>query len=87
MGMALNPQTKEIKWQHAVSWLLCPLLYVIYSLIRGALINWHSYSFLDPRINGYGSVFLYSVGIGIAIGFICVLVKTLGNRSLRFQKI
>lgn len=87
LDWVLNPPTKEIKWKHAVSWLLFPLLYVIYSLIRGALINWYPYPFLDPRIDGYGRGFLYSVGIAIVIGFICVLVKALGNRALKFKKI
>ncbi|WP_410982778.1 Pr6Pr family membrane protein [Bacillus cereus] len=86
LDWVLNPPTKEIKWKHAVSWLLFPLLYVIYSLIRGSFIDWYPYPFLDPRINGYDGVFVYSVGIALAIGVICVLVKMLGNRSLKLKK-
>ncbi|MBJ8029009.1 Pr6Pr family membrane protein [Bacillus cereus group sp. N21] len=83
LDWVLNPPTKELKWKHAVNWLLFPLLYVIYSLIRGSFIDWYPYPFLDPRINGYSGVILYSVGIALAIGLICVLVKILGNISAK----
>ena len=62
-----------------------PLLYVVYSLIRGPFVNWYPYPFLDPRIGGYGRVFLYSIGISVVIGAICGLVKMLGNRSLHIK--
>ncbi|KEK22778.1 Pr6Pr family membrane protein [Bacillus gaemokensis] len=87
LDWVINPPTKKITWKHAASWLVFPLAYVIYSLVHGAFINWYPYPFLDPRIGGYGRVFLYSIGIAIAIGAICVLVKMLGNRSLKLKRI
>ncbi|MBJ7984099.1 MULTISPECIES: Pr6Pr family membrane protein [Bacillus] len=80
-----NPPTKAVTWKQAASWLVFPLLYVVYSLIRGPFVNWYPYPFLDPRIGGYGRVLLYSIGIAVVIGAICGLVKMLGNRSLHIK--
>ncbi|WP_283750264.1 Pr6Pr family membrane protein [Bacillus cereus] len=85
LDWVINPPTKTITWKQATSWLIFPLLYVIYSLIRGSFVNWYPYPFLDPRIGGYGRVFLYSIGISVVIGAICGLVKMLGNRSLHLK--
>ncbi|EEL05689.1 hypothetical protein bcere0014_25630 [Bacillus cereus BDRD-ST196] len=85
LDWVINPPTKTITWKQAASWLVFPLLYVVYSLIRGPFVNWYPYPFLDPRIGGYGRVFLYSIGISVVIGAICGLVKMLGNRSLHIK--
>ncbi|EJQ51350.1 Uncharacterized protein BWINRASL_02574 [Bacillus mycoides] len=86
LDWVINPPTKTITWKQATSWLIFPILYVIYSLIRGPFVNWYPYPFLDPRIGGYGKVLLYSIGIAVVIGVICGLVKMLGNRSLSLKQ-
>ncbi|EOP54660.1 integral membrane protein [Bacillus cereus VDM053] len=85
LDWVINPPAKTITWKQAASWLVFPLLYVVYSLIRGPFVNWYPYPFLDPRIGGYGRVLLYSIGIVVVIGAICGLVKMLGNRSLHIK--
>jgi hypothetical protein len=47
-------------------WLLVPagpLLYVVYVLVRGAIVGWYPYPFLDPRRGGYGRVAVHVVAI------------------------
>ncbi|EJS68885.1 hypothetical protein CN425_08265 [Bacillus cereus] len=83
LDWVINPPTKTITWKHATSWLLFPIFYIVYSLIRGPIVNWYPYPFLDPRIGGYGRVLLYSIGIAVVIGAICIFVKMLGNRNVR----
>ncbi|MGE1027457.1 Pr6Pr family membrane protein, partial [Bacillus sp. GMs2/2] len=85
LDWTMNPPTKAITWKHAVSWLIFPLLYVVYSLIRGPFVDWYPYPFLDPRIGGYDRVFFYSVGIAAVIGVICIIVKMLGNRNIKVR--
>lgn len=83
LDWVLNPPTEKITWKHAMSWLLFPLFYVVYSVVRGPIVNWYPYPFLDPRIGGYEKVVFYSVGIAVVIGAICVFVKMLGNRNFK----
>lgn len=57
-----------------------PLVYLAYSLVRGAAINWYAYPFLNPADGGYGAVLLTC--LIIAVGFVAVtaLVIYSGNK-------
>jgi hypothetical protein len=37
-------------------WLIFPLAWLAFTLIRGAVDNWYPYPFLDPDNGGYRSV-------------------------------
>jgi hypothetical protein len=37
-------------------WLAFPALYLGFSMIRGPVVDWYPYPFLDPATGGYGSV-------------------------------
>jgi hypothetical protein len=52
-------------------WLVFPAIYLVYSLIRGPLVGWYPYPFLDPDVsNGYLGVASWSlVVLGVIVGF------------------
>lgn len=52
-------------------WLAFPAVYLVYTLVRGAITNWYPYPFLDPgETNGYGGVALWSgVVLVVILGF------------------
>ncbi len=58
------PEYKEIR-----TWLVVPVLYVAYSLIRGAIVDWYPYPFLDSRLDGGGG----AVTSSVAVLAVCVL--------------
>ena len=39
-----------------LAWLLYPLAYLVYTLIRGTEVDWYPYPFLDVSRHGYGGV-------------------------------
>jgi hypothetical protein len=45
--------------------LLWPLLWVAYTLIRGAIVDWYPYGFIDVGLHGYGKVSTNIVAITI----------------------
>ncbi|TAL14414.1 hypothetical protein EPN95_03075 [Patescibacteria group bacterium] len=59
----LDPPKKAITFKRALLWLIFPLVYVTYSLMRGAIVNWYPYPFLNPASNGYFGVLITSLGI------------------------
>lgn len=59
----LDPPQKAIGFGRAVWWLVLPLGYLAYSLIRGELVYWYPYPFLNPANNGYAGVAWVSLGI------------------------
>lgn len=71
--------TPRISLRKALIWLVYPALYLVYSLVRGPLVDWYPYPFLDPRISGYGQVAVMSVLIAVA-AFVFVAVAALSTR-------
>ena len=49
-------------------WTLFPLIYLIYSLIRGAIVQWYPYPFLNAAKYGYEQV-IFNVGIMLLVFF------------------
>ncbi len=54
-----------------VYWLIFPAVYLAYSLIRGAIVDWYPYPFLDPeQSGGYGVVAIWSaIVLVVIVGF------------------
>jgi hypothetical protein len=64
----------------ALGWLVYPLAYFAYSLIRGAVVHWYPYPFLDPRHpGGYGRVALYAVVLAAAMALLALGVRAIGR--------
>ena len=57
---------KVLHWKHLFPWLIFPLLYLVYSLIRGDQTGWYPYPFLNTELHGYGKVLLNATFVLIA---------------------
>lgn len=65
------PRSREIHLRDALAWLALPLLYLVYTLVRGPIADWYPYPFVDPtRDGGYARVALDCAGV--AVGFLAV---------------
>ena len=79
-----QPQQTKLTLKKITPWLIFPALYLVYTLIRGLVVRWYPYPFLDPaRVGGYGGVALYSIGILIVFFVISLSLMQLGNRLKR----
>ncbi|WP_018350781.1 Pr6Pr family membrane protein [Longispora albida] len=76
----LQPPRARLTVRQAATWLLFPIVYLVYSLIRGEITGWYPYPFLNAGEKGYGSVFATSAGIAVAVVAISAAVWWLGNR-------
>ena len=76
----LEPPSRRLAFRECLVWMAYPLLYLVYSLIRGPVVDWYPYPFLDPAEAG-GYVGVAAVSIRIAILFLGLiwLVVALGN--------
>lgn len=71
----LWPASQPVSGTQSVIWLLFPLLFVIYSFIRGAIIHWYPYPFLDPaKSGGVAGVSVYVLIMAIVILLLAQLV-------------
>ena len=66
----------RLEWKNGLYWILFPTVYLIYSLIRGAIVNWYPYPFLNATVLGYEKVIINII--------IMVFVFFLAGSSLIF---
>ncbi|MES2851233.1 MAG: Pr6Pr family membrane protein [Bacteroidota bacterium] len=67
-----------LKWKDCIYWLIYPLLYTLYSMIRGAFVHWYPYPFLNAEKLGYPQVFINMLVVLAAFlvtGLILIAVK------------
>lgn len=62
----VTPLTHKLHFKYALVWLIYPLVYLVYSLIRGAIVNWYPYPFLNPTTDsGSNGVIIITISITI----------------------
>lgn len=76
----IDPPRQRIPFRSALVWLVVPLAYVVYSLVRGEITGWYPYPFLDPADGGYLHVAIVSVGIAVVVAFFAWIVTRNGPR-------
>jgi hypothetical protein len=59
----LDPPQHRISYRTAESWVVPPLIWLVYTLVKGPIVGKYPYPFLDPGPNGYGSVAITCVAI------------------------
>jgi hypothetical protein len=79
-----QPQLSRLNVKRIIPWLMFPALYLVYTLVRGPIVGWYPYPFLDPaKAGGYGGVALYSVGILVSLFVASFVLMKLGNSFRR----
>jgi hypothetical protein len=75
----LDPPRRQITFRDSLVWLVYPLAWMAYTLLRGPIAGWYPYPFLDPATGGYGIVAGYVIGILIFGAVLCWVVAGLGT--------
>jgi hypothetical protein len=75
----IDPPDTRLRYRDALLWLIYPLVWLGFTLVRGAADGWYPYPFLDPANGGYGLVAAYIVGIAIGFLALSALYIWLGN--------
>ena len=78
----ISPPHHRLTVRKALVWMVYPLAYLVYSEIRGPIVNWYPYPFLDPdEVGGPLGVAAYAVGITLLFLGIIWFIVTIGNRA------
>jgi hypothetical protein len=81
----LAPPTRLRLW-HSLLWLIYPLLWLAYTLGRGAIVDWYPYSFFNPDVSGVRGVVVFSIGIAagmVAAGWLVLALRRIGGAIWR----
>lgn len=72
----IDPPKVRISFKQGLLWVVFPLAYLVYTLIRGGMVGWYPYPFLNPSTEGYANVILTAIAITIVTtGLVWVLVR------------
>jgi hypothetical protein len=67
----IDRSVRPLTFRQGLVFLVYPVLYLAYTLIRGPIVDWYPYPFIDPRERGYVfvavmSLFVAVVGLALA---------------------
>jgi hypothetical protein len=68
-------------FQSPLVWIICPLAYAVYALIRGLADGTFPYFFLNPETTGWLGVVAYILGLG-AVYYVAGALLVLVSRRL-----
>jgi hypothetical protein len=78
----VDPPRRAPRFPRALAWLIFPMLYLLYTLVRGPVVGWYPYPFLDPRTHGYAAVVVGCVLVAAAFlavsALLCWIAARLG---------
>jgi hypothetical protein len=75
-----------LRFKHIGAWVIYPLVYFAYVLLRGHLLGQYQYPFIDVATLGYPQVFVNAGGI--LAGFVLTALAVLGlDRTLKSQRV
>lgn len=70
----IAPPDRAVPLRRAWVWLLFPVAYVLYSLIRGPLVNWYPYPFLNADEQSYSQIAVTTVGMLVGMALVTALL-------------
>ncbi len=79
LDWCLDPPRTPISRRDAAAWLALPGAYLAYALVRGAIVHWYPYPFLNVDAIGYASVAAYAAGILVFTLLAAYVLMTVGN--------
>lgn len=65
-------ERKRLVWKDALNWLLYPIGYFIYTLIRGTITNTYPYPFINVTKLGYQQTLINCLGVGLLFYGLCL---------------
>ena len=74
-----GPRHRLPRWV-ALAWLGCLGAWLAYTLVRGAIVDWYPYPFVDVSVHGYDGVALRCAGLLVAFAAGAAGFLWLGNR-------
>jgi hypothetical protein len=68
-----------LNWKDAVTWLVFPAVYLVYTLARGAVSGLYPYPFVDVKVLGYAGVLARAAGFLLVFLSMGLLVVAVGR--------
>lgn len=71
------------RWRASLAWLVFPLVYSVYTLVRGPFVGWYPYPFLDPGTDGWPALIEGVLVLSVAMAVMARVVGALAGIGSR----
>jgi hypothetical protein len=78
----IAPRFRPVPVSRSFVWLVFPLAYLFYSLIRGSIVDWYPYPFMDPSTHGWAVLVITSLVIAVILTAIAVAIAAVSKVNL-----
>jgi len=78
----LDPPRHRLPRWTAAAWLVYPLAWLLYTLVRGERVDWYPYPFVDVSTHGYDGVLLRGVVLAAGFALAAAAMLWLANRRV-----
>ena len=76
----LDPPQTRIARRDVAVWLVLPIAYVVYTMVRGPIAHWYPYPFMNADVLGYAGVAPYLLAIVVFTLLVSWLLVVAGAR-------
>lgn len=84
LDWVVDPPRRWLSNRDVATWMIFPAVYFAYSLIRGPIVDWYPYPFLDPNQHSYLVIAVYAVVILAVFVLVALALRWwAGRRALR----
>ncbi len=70
----------RLKWKNVYFWLIYPLIYIIFILVRGSFSGFYPYPFVNVSNLGYPAVLINCLVLSVAFVFLSLIFVWIGKR-------
>jgi hypothetical protein len=79
----VDPPRHRLPAWTVLAWLAYPAAWFVYTLVRGEVVEWYPYPFVDVSVLGYGGVLARAAGLTVGFAAAAGALLWLGNRRAR----
>ena len=74
-----------LRWKNALLWLMYPIAYMLYTLVRGVITGWYPYHFIDAGALGFPRALGNAAGLLLVFFVVGLLAVAVGRWMSRGQ--
>ena len=83
----LYEDKQAVRYRQIFGWLIFPMVYLAYTLIRGSIAGWYPYHFVDVNKIGLKQTLINSAGLVLVFLLILLIMIALGKQFARGSRI
>ena len=82
----LSPPRKALKRSVILLWITLPVIYIVYTLMRGVFVNWYPYPFLNPSNSSLTQVIITCIVIAVCVVIAAFLLRIVTLKNAKTSR-